>query len=152
MASETAAHRVRGRPRRHRRNVGRGERSGSSPSVRTGLYGIQLRELTSTAGVDLRCLVSGQVTGVGGRSLTLPFEKFSSAIHDVRYRLSWGLLIEAIETGERALTPHRWEQIGRKRVTSSQMQMWSARRRALRRIVRTGLNDVERYRNSGSAT
>jgi hypothetical protein len=55
----------------------------------------------------------------------LPFGKFSSAIHDVRYRLSWGLLIGAIATGERALIPYRWEQIGSKRVTSSQMQMWS---------------------------
>ena len=64
-------------------------------------------EPTSTAAVELRCLVSGQVTGVGGRSLTPSFGKFSSAIHDVRYRLSWGFLIEAIETGERALIPYR---------------------------------------------
>ena len=64
----------------------------------------------------------GQVTGVGGRSLTPSFGKFSSAIHDVRYRLSWGFLIEAIETGERALIPYRWEQIGSKHLTSSRMQ------------------------------
>ena len=48
--------------------------------------------------------------------------KFSSAIHDVRYRLSWGLLIQAIETRERALIPCRWEQIGSKHLTSSQMR------------------------------
>jgi hypothetical protein len=38
------------------------------------------------------------------------------------------LLIEAIETGERVQIPYGWEQIGSKQVTSSQMQMWSARR------------------------
>jgi hypothetical protein len=59
-------------------------------------------------------------------SLTPSFWEVSSAIHDVRYRLSWGLLIEAIETDERALIPYRWEQIGSKQLTSSQMQLWSA--------------------------
>ena len=58
------------------------------------------------------------------------FSEVSSAIHDVRYRLSWGFLIEAIETGGRALIPYRWEQIGSKRLTSSQMQMWSVNRTA----------------------
>ena len=36
------------------------------------------------------------------------------------------MLIEAIETGQRALIPYRWEQIGSKRLTSSQMQKRSA--------------------------
>jgi hypothetical protein len=56
-------------------------------------------ELTSTAAAELRCLVFGQVIGVGGRSLTPSFWDVSPAIHDVRYRLSWGLLIDVIETG-----------------------------------------------------
>src|SRR5258708_12574740 len=56
---------------------------------------------------------------------------FSSAIHDVRYRLSWGLLIQAMETGERVLIPYVWEQIGSKCLTSSQMQ-----RRSLAGVVR----------------
>ena len=55
-----------------------------------------------------------------------PFGKFSSAIHDVRYRLSWCFLLEAIETGERPLIPYRLEQIGSKQLTSSQMQRRSA--------------------------
>jgi hypothetical protein len=63
---------------------------------------------------------------VDGRSLTPSFSEVSSAIHDVRYRLSWGFLIEAIETGGRALIPYRWEQIGSKHVTSARMQRRSA--------------------------
>ena len=35
-------------------------------------------------------------------------------------------MIEALETGERALIPYRWEQIGSKRVTSSRMQRRSS--------------------------
>jgi hypothetical protein len=84
-------------------------------------------ELTPTAPVELGCIASGQVVGVGGRSLTPSFWEVSSAIHDAIYGLSWGLLIEVIETGERALIPYRWEQIGSKRQTSSQMQRRSSR-------------------------
>ena len=87
---------------------------------------------------------------MGGRSLTPSFGKFSSAIHDVRYRLSWGLLIEEIETGGRALIPYGWEQIGSKQVTSSQMQMWSAQRHAgweARRVDQVGM----KRRNAASS-
>ena len=52
---------------------------------------------------DASCLGRSPVLTDGHRHP--PFRKFSSAIHDVRYRLSWGLLIEAIETGERAADP-----------------------------------------------
>jgi hypothetical protein len=75
-----------------------------------------------------------EVAGVGGRSLAPSFWEVFIGIHDVRYRLNWAFLIEAIETGERALVPYRWEQIGSKQVTSSQMQMWSARPGVVSRV------------------
>jgi hypothetical protein len=79
------------------------------------------------AAAELRRLVSGQVTRPC-RTVTdtVLLGSFHSPIHDVRYGLSWGFLIEATETGERAPIPYRWEQIGSKQVTSSQMQLWSA--------------------------
>jgi len=42
-------------------------------------------------------------------------------------------LIDATETGERALIPYRWEQIGSKRLTSSRMQRRSPRHGAVDR-------------------
>ena len=72
---------------------------------------------------NARRLVRSQVLADAGTSDS---QIFSSAIYDVRYRLTWGFLIEAIETGERALIPYRWEQIGRKHATSSRMQRRSA--------------------------
>ena len=44
-------------------------------------------------------------------------------------------MIEALETGERALIPYRWEQIGSKHLTSSQMQRRSSHnKRGTRRL------------------
>jgi len=54
-------------------------------------------------------------------------------------------LIEAIETGERALIPYRWEQIGSKHLTSSRMQ-----RRSPRTALSTGTDRAARVISPGS--
>ena len=108
---------------------GQGERNGSNASVRTGLNGAYL------LCTDINCCGRAATPHIWaghrrGRTVTdTPhFQKFSSAIRDVRYGLTWAFLIEAIETSERALIPYRWEQIGSKQLTSSQLQRRSTAR------------------------